>query len=102
MLPLSTSRDSGEHLDFEGEEVEERTLGIVAEEELDKIILALNASIENFFSPFYLKEITQNLHYDFLRLTQDLLMKKYESGEVYKVMCILMRVDSQINDKDLR
>ena len=35
-------------------------------------------------------------------LSQNLLFTKQENGEVYECIAVLMRVDSQVDDKDLR
>lgn len=35
-------------------------------------------------------------------LSQHLLFKRHEEGKVYECIAVLMRVDSQVDDKDLR
>ena len=58
--------------------------------------------IETFFQPFYPIEMTYDLHSDFMLLSQHLLFRRQEDGRVYECLTILMRVDSQLDDKDLR
>ena len=59
-------------------------------------------TIEMFFQPYYPENITQALHEDFWRLTQTILFKKHCDGQIYESLTVLMRVDAQIHDKDLR
>jgi len=55
-----------------------------------------------FFQPYYPASVTEELHEDFWRLTQTILFKKQCDGQIYESLTVLMRVDSQIHDKDLR
>ena len=71
-------------------------------DELDTFIRGFTSTVEIFFQPFYPKEVTQDLHEDFIALSQLMFFRQVNDGMVYKTLTILMRVDSQINDKDLR
>ena len=58
--------------------------------------------IETFFQPFYPSEVTYDLHEDIMLLSQHMLFKRQEDGQIYECLTILMRVDSQLDDKDMR
>ena len=71
-------------------------------DELDSLIRGFTTTVEIFFQPYYPREITTDLHEDFIALSQTMFFKKMNQGSISKTLTILMRVDSQINDKDLR
>jgi len=77
-------------------------LSTKAVDELYVLIVSFCNLIETFFQPFYPVEVTYDLHSDFMLLSQHLLFKRQEDGKVYECLTILMRVDSQLDDKDLR
>ena len=71
-------------------------------DELYVLIVSFCNVIETFFQPFYPSEVTYDLHSDMMVLTQQLLFKKQEDGKIYECLAILMRVDSQLDDKNMR
>ena len=71
-------------------------------DELYVLIVSFCNVIETFFQPFYPSEVTYDLHSDIMVLTQQLLFKKQEDGKIYECLAILMRVDSQLDDKNMR
>ena len=81
---------------------QQHTLSTKAVDELYVLIRTFCNVIETFFQPFYPIEVTYDLHSDFMLLSQHLLFKRQEDGRVYEIVTILMRVDSQLDDKDLR
>ena len=78
------------------------SLGTNAVDELYCLMQSFTQMIEIFFQPFYPKEVTYDLHQDFMLLSQHLFFRHQESGRVYECITVLMRVDSQLDDKDLR
>ena len=78
------------------------TMATKAVDELDTLIRGFTSTIEGFFQPFYPREITEDLHEDFIALSQCMFFKEVNDCAVYKTLAVLVRVDSQINDKDLR
>ena len=78
------------------------TLATKAVDELYVLIVSFCHLIEIFFQPFYPTEVTYDLHTDLMVLSQHLLFKRQEEGRIYECLTVLMRVDSQIDDKDLR
>ena len=78
------------------------SLATKAVDELYILVLSFCNVVEVFFQPFYPFAVTEDLHNDFLLLAQHLMFRCQESGKVYECMTVLMRVDSQIDDKDLR
>ena len=81
---------------------QQHTLSTKAVDELFVLITTFCNVIETFFQPFYPIEVTYDLHSDFMLLSQHLLFKRQEDGRVYEIVTILMRVDSQLDDKDMR
>ena len=78
------------------------TLATKAVDELYTLIVSLCNVIEVFFQPYYPTEVTYDLHNDFMLLVQHMIFRVQEGGKVYECLTVLMRVDSQIDDKDLR
>ena len=73
-----------------------------AVDELYTIICAFCYVVEVFFQPFYPIEVRYDLHNDFMTLAQHMMFRVQEGGKVYECITVLMRVDSQVDDKDLR
>lgn len=78
------------------------TLATKAVDELYVLIVSFCHVVEMFFQPFFPVEVTYDLHQDLMLLCQHMLFKKQEDGRVYECLTVLMRVDSQLDDKDLR
>ena len=78
------------------------TLATKAVDELYTLIVSFCNVIEVFFQPYYPTEVTYDLHNDFMLLVQHMIFRVQEGGKVYECLTVLMRVDSQIDDKDLR
>ena len=79
-----------------------KTLSVQAIDEMFIMVTIICTTIEMFFQPFYPEMVTQALHEDFWKLTQTYLFKKLCDGEISESLTILMRVDSQLHDRDLR
>ena len=79
-----------------------KTLSVQAIDEMFIMVTVMCSTIEMFFQPYYPENVTHALHEDFMRLTQIMLFKKQCEGQIYESLTILMRVDSQLHDKDLR
>ena len=78
-----------------------KTLSTKATDELFTITACYCLLLETFYQPFYPKLVTVRLHEDFMRLTQELVFKA-DKGDVYRTLLVLVRVDAQLADKDLR
>jgi len=78
------------------------TLATKAVDELFILVVSFCHVMEMFFQPFYPVEVTYDLHHDLMLLSQHMLFQRSESGLVYECLTVLMRVDSQLDDKDLR
>ena len=79
-----------------------KTLSVQAIDEMFIMVTIVCTTIEMFFQPYYPENITQALHEDFWRMSQTILLKRHCDGQIYESLTILMRVDSQMHDKDLR
>ena len=84
------------------EDAPKTTLATKAVDELYTLIVSFCNVVEVFFQPYFPMEVTYDLHNDFLLLVQHLMFRAQESGKVYECLTVLMRVDSQVDDKDLR
>ena len=80
----------------------QHSLATQAVDELFLIVTTLCCIIETFFQPFYPKEVTYDLHTDLMSLSQHLLFKHQENSRIYECISVLMRVDTQFDDKDMR
>jgi len=57
--------------------------------------------LETFYQPYYPQIVTMRLHEDFMKLTHELFFQQ-DKNNVYRTLLVLIRVDAQLNDKDLR
>ena len=78
------------------------TLATKAVDELYVLVVSFCHVIEMFFQPYSPREVTYDLHEDLMVLSQHMLFKRQDDGRVGESITILMRVDAQIDDKDLR
>mmetsp|Transcript_25973 Transcript_25973/g.32354 ORF Transcript_25973/g.32354 Transcript_25973/m.32354 type:complete len:86 (+) Transcript_25973:1190-1447(+) len=59
------------------------SLATKAVDELYILVVSFCNVIEIFFQPFYPKEVTHDLHNDFLLLVQHMMFRSQEKGKVY-------------------
>ena len=79
----------------------DKSLGDSAVDELNLITDMLCLQLEQFYKPFTPTNVRKALHEDFLRLSYQILFEQ-NRHQVYRTIAILMRVDTYVNDKDLR